>query len=152
MAFSPAALRLIMARSSKEFWLWLLTIDHADWAGPIRWVKNNQDIASNGETFEKCDFALTIPGTSGRARLAMPNASREIGFALKAMQGPAEVRFQAVLASDADAVQLDFPGYRLRNVGLSALIAEGDLLRGSDDEEPYPKVRVTPAGFKPWFL
>jgi len=154
MAFSAAAIKLLMARFSKEAWLWLLIIDHADLPAPIRWVRNNEDIISDGETFAKCDFMLTIPGSgeqSRSARLAMPNVSREIGFALSTMVGAASVTFQAVLASQPDTIELDFPGFKLRNVAWDAMIAEGELRRGEDDREPYPRVRITPGGFPPWF-
>lgn len=154
MAFSAAALKLLMARSSKEVWLWLLTIDHADLPAPIRWVRNNEDIVSNGETFAKCDFEIIPPGMGGRnysARLGMPNVSREIGFALTTMDGAADVLFQVCLASTPDTIELNFEGFTLRNVGWDAIIAEGELSCGSDDDEPYPKIRVTPGGFPPWF-
>lgn len=154
MAFSAAALKMLMARTSKEVWLWLLTIDHPDLPDPIRWVRNNEDIVSDGETFAKCDFEIIPPGMGGRnysARLGMPNVSREIGFALMNMDGPADVLFQAVLASSPDTIELDFEGFKLRNVSWDVIIAEGELSRGSDDDEPYPKVRVTPASFPPWF-
>jgi hypothetical protein len=61
------------------------------------------------------------------------------------------VDFQAVLASSLNTVELDFPGFVLRNVAWTAQVAEGELVRGADDEEPYPSVRVTPGGFPPWF-
>lgn len=92
MAISVPALKLFMARFSKETWLWLLSIGHESFGldedempNKLRYVRNNQDIVSGGYTFNKSDFVLVIPGAgdkAGRARLAMPNVSRAIGQAL----------------------------------------------------------------------
>lgn len=155
MALSAAAIRALMDRFSREVAPWLVTVDHADLPTPIRLVRNNQDIVSNAETFSKSEFQINIP-TQGegekRASLAMPNVSRDIGFALKTMKGPASVRFQLVLASSPNTIELDFDHFRLRRAGWTASIAEGELVRSVDIRgEPSPSIFLVPSIFPTWF-
>lgn len=137
--------------SESDLPLILLTIDHDDIDPAIRVVNNTEDIVSGGNTFVAFPFELPLPESSEdappRTRLKINNVSREIGEAIRLLATPPDVKIQVVRQDDFETVEMELPGYRLKNASYDALIVEGDLVREDLTGEPYPSLTYSPAEF-----
>jgi hypothetical protein len=157
MPISTNAMRSLLSREATDPLLVLVTITHP-MIEPLR-ICNNQtghDIVSDGQTFTAFPFTVTFASDTDetpRARLQVANTDRRIGAALMLIAGsaPAEVRFQAVLASTPDVIEKSFARFELRNVQITPISVEGDLLQRAYGAEPWPNVRVIPSLFPALF-
>jgi len=96
---------------SKDYPVILLEITHANLATPIRVVKDNVNLVSNGETFIAMGFDIRLPtdpqGGLPRASLSIDNIGRELMTWLEASNGGqgANCRIMEVLRSDPDLIE-----------------------------------------------
>ncbi len=99
--------------TSGEAPLYLLEITHDQLAVPARYVNDNQDIVSNGDTFYACAFRITLPDDVDkqlpRARLTIDNVGRELTQWLDASAGGrgASVRAIQIQRDDPDVLEYD---------------------------------------------
>lgn len=149
MAISDAMKRAVLAMSSDEVAVTLLTISGAGFT-TFRVCDNSTDLVSNSQTFTAFPFTIELPGdgdTAPLAKLRIMNVSKEIGQALDAATGQITVKIELVLASNPDNVEKTFDGLELRLTKRDALVVEGDLQSAQFASEPWPKIRATPGRF-----
>lgn len=116
--------------------LYLLEIEHAQLATPIRIVNDTQDIVSNGDTYTAFAFRVSLPDDIDkqlpRARLSVDNVGRELVQWLDASAGGkgATVRVMQVMRDAPDLIEFEIT-LDLLNVSQTAAEVSAEL--GFDD-------------------
>lgn len=148
---TPALTSSAFAADTADVWLVLVTIDHDDFAEPIRVVNNTENVTSRGELYVGFPFDATLPDSredaSPRARLVIDNTSREIAQAIRSITSAPIVTLEIIRAADPDTVEISLPYFTLRNVKWDAGKVSGDLSLEDFTSEPYPAGTFTPAYF-----
>ncbi|MGE0699042.1 MAG: DUF1833 family protein [Hyphomicrobiaceae bacterium] len=153
---SATATAAFHAEHTEEILLCLLTIEHPDIpeGGVLRFVNNNETVASNGHTFEPYPFRAVIPGEDQDqpqgASIAISNVDRRLVRAVRSISGPPVVSIQAVLASDPDTIELEFTGMLMRNVRHNAMEITAELQFEPLLSEPVAGI-ITPQNFRGLF-
>ncbi len=126
MALTPT----INLRSTNEAFFVLLTI--TDVNGVARFVNNNEDVVSRGETYMAYAFGITLPSQSSEeapsVRLTIDNVDRQITQFIRSMLEPPTVKIELVLSSALDVVERSIDFMRLTNVTYDALSVSGTLV------------------------
>lgn len=152
----------LYAQESDDVFIVLVTFYSDELLEPIRVCSDmyekltllGQDIygcISNGETFIFTPFDVSLPrdDSSGTvsAKLTIDNVDREIVEKVRTITKPVSVKIQCVLASDVDAVELEFDAFKLSNVKYDSTTVSGDLTLDYWGLEPFPSGRFTPSDF-----
>jgi hypothetical protein len=130
--YSESARRNMRSTEAVELPLYLLEIDHPNLVTPVRIVQDNQDIVSNGNTYMKFAFEITLPDdlSTGqpKAVLAVDNVMRELVPWLELSNGGrgSTCRIMQVQRSDPDTVEFDIT-LALSNIKLTSLRMTADL-------------------------
>lgn len=136
---SPDFTHELQADTSDDPLLILLTIDHADLAEPLRFVRNNVDIVSRTFTFTAFPFDFAAPGDTeegpANARIVIDNIDRRIVETIRALTMPPSVLVEIVLGSDPDTVEETFPPFEIRSASGDRLQISADLTDIDDDGE-----------------
>lgn len=132
----------VRQRVSADVILLLLTITHASLGDPVRIVRNDEDIVSNGETFYAFpfDFLFEARGedASQQAAVDIPFFDpRLIGLMRESKVSP-ELTLEIALASDPDTIEQSFEGMTLDGVEYDATRISGIVAR------PQLLTRVAP--------
>jgi hypothetical protein len=147
---SQRAIGQAIAQFSDQAFLVLLTVTHPDLPDPIRVVRNRKQIVSRGNTFLAFPFEVELP-TDGsdapQAQITVSNVSRRIGKALEALVTPPNCLIELVLASTPDTVERAWDQFLLTEASWDAFNLTGTISRRTYWDEPWPRKRVTPAGF-----
>lgn len=104
----------LIQTSADESPLYILEINNAMLGQPIRLVRDNEDVVSNGDTYVACMFDLKLPNESktevSRAVLSIDNISRDITRFLEQMQGApnTSATITMIKRSDPDFVEFSF--------------------------------------------
>ena len=140
------------APETDDVWLLLVVLEHPDLTDPIRVANNLEDVVSNGETFTACPFDFTLPSSledsSPRARIRLPNVSKEVIKAVREIDSPASISFMIVLGENPDLVEFEYRGMTLTEVTADAGTISGDV--GFEDIrlEPFPSHGFNPSYFR----
>lgn len=119
-------------RTSGTAPLLLLEITHDDLPQPIRVVRDNQNITSNGDDYIAMAFAITLPDDQEqglpKAQLAVDNIGREMTTWLDASGGGkgAKVRIMQVMRDTPNVIELDMT-LDLTNVSMTSTVISGTL-------------------------
>lgn len=121
----------------------LLTLEHADFAAPIRVNDSGQDITSNGFPFLQFPFTYSLPDDVDdrppRLTLTVCNVDLAIGTAIREVSGdPITVTMVLVTADDPDTVQAGPLVFQLRETQITALTVSGTLQFADPFNEPFP--------------
>lgn len=136
----------LTARQHADADLLMLTIIHP-MLGVQRFVRNNEDVVSRGQTFTKCWFTADIindDGDNPRSQLVMPALGIEIARQLRTVVGAPEVTLEVVSSADLDKPIYRAARLKLRNVNRDPTFLTGDLQRGDDNTEICGTIRITP--------
>lgn len=136
---------------TKEIWLVLLTISHADIDPPIRVVNNTESITSRGNEFVGFPFDITLPDSKQdappRARLTIDNVSREISQAIRLVSTAPAFLIEVVRAGDPDTVEVSWPFFKMLSVDWDVDSVSGDLSIEDFMTEPFPAGIFGPISF-----
>ncbi len=149
---SSTMLQTLYKQNTGEVVLILITIDHDDLVSPIRVTSDAIDTVSNSNTFVAFPFEIVLPdepeGTkSPRATIRVSNVDRTIADTLRSISSAPTMTLQVVLGSDPDTVEVEWPGFKLRNVQITDLSIQGELDLDDFILEPYPADIYTPSTF-----
>ena len=157
MPLTSDQVEAVLERFNEDPFVMLLMLEHADLNGgdPIRLARSPiQDIVSNGETFAKSWFNVSLPSDTGEpanCEISINNVSGEIGRALDGLTGAVEVWLAAVMASAPDDYAREFIKLKLRNVTWDAFYVSGELTQATIVNNRWPKYQVTPRFFRHLF-
>ena len=157
---SNTAKAAVYAQNTDEAFITLVTIDHANFAEPVRVASDPfellpdagvRGVVSRGEEYLYLPFSIELPtqDDSGisRARLSIDNISREIVAAVRSANSALSITIEIILASDPDTVEISIADFRLDRVTYDAFTVSGDISAEYFDLEPFPSRRFTPSDF-----
>src|SRR5690606_24313108 len=107
-----------LAQNSADLPVFLVTIEHADFAAPIRWCSGGADIVSNGRPFDGRAMKVTPPGDAGdrngrRGRISVDNTTTDAIGKLRTATSRPDVTIEIVLAAYPDDIEFSWVGLKL---------------------------------------
>lgn len=153
MPAPESLLRASFPEETDQAFLPLLTIDHDEFAAPIRVTGDSRDTVSRGQTFVAYPFEVTLPavetGVPPVIRLRIDNIDREITAALRSANArrPAQVMVEMVLSGSPDEVVQRYTGFQLEMAAYDVMTVEGEVGLKHFEREPYPAWEFTPGRF-----
>lgn len=168
MPLDQRVLDEILPQDTGESFPWLLEITHDSLSVPIRLTTSKGTYVSGFQNYVfsvtdddgtreyfYCPFTVEPPsqGSPRAGKLVVWNVDQRIGRALRLCRTPPLVSLVCVLYN-APTVVVDgpFSDLLLRNVTVTAVVAEGDLLWEDITTIPWPSDRILPNKFKAVFL
>ena len=153
---SQAATAAVTAPETEKVFLHLITIEVSGGA-LLRFVDNNQDIVSRGDTFSAAGFTIILPEQSNDSprpcRLAIDNTDLAIYQHIKQAAGLTVTVSVCVIMADAPDVYERGPlKYFLRNVQASAETISGELYDFYLSDRRFPKDAYAPEDFPGLFF
>src|SRR5690606_25569217 len=124
--------KTINSVSAEEFPLTLLQIDHEDLAEPIRVVNDREDVTCNGNVYQACGFAVTLPNQpetgAPSAQLHVDNVSRDLVYWIDTSNGAkgATATLSSILRSDPNTVEWTYI-LNLSNVSMTNSVITANL-------------------------
>lgn len=116
---SPQLLAQFYGQNSDDPLLMLVTVSHPSFS-TVRLVNNTEDITSRSQTFMAFPMLITPPSDDGESArevsIEFDNVSLELINEFRQITSPADVKIEAVLASDPDQVQISYEELKLRNI------------------------------------
>lgn len=148
--------RALFAQQTGEVLLWLLTLDHPDFAAPIRVCNDARDVESRGEVYHRFPFEISIEGDGGgksrpRAVLRICNVDRQIVEAVRSVQTAISVTVELARESEPDVIEAGPMEFALREVAYDAVVVEGELRYEEVLSEPFPAATFSPSRFPALF-
>lgn len=132
----------------------LLTISHSSLATPLRFVNNNENIVSRGNTYTAFPFEIDLPNDDPdqppKAQLRIDNVDRSIVQTIRTITSPPTVTIEVILASAPNTVEVSFTNLTLRNVSYDESEVTGELVFDAIYTEPV-SVTMTPSRFPGMF-
>ncbi|MDH5393949.1 MAG: DUF1833 domain-containing protein [Gammaproteobacteria bacterium] len=118
--------------ASRDYPVILLEISHADLTTPVRVVKDNVDLTSNGDLFVAMPFDITLPddpqGGLPKASLSIDNVGKELMGWLESSNGGqgSSCRIMEVLRSDPNTIEWEAT-MQLDGISATPLVVSGRL-------------------------
>jgi hypothetical protein len=148
-AFSAVAVRSALAQDSREAWLLLLEIRHPTLSTPIYVVNNNENIISNGVTYQAYPFEIELAIDDSEhlpeVHLTFDNVERLLVEAIRAIDQPPDITLRLVLSTQPNVVEMQIAGLTMRQVTWDAFTVTGTLLVDDLMSTRYPGEVVSPA-------
>ena len=137
----------------------LLTIDHAQFAQPFRFVSGDPlefaTLTSNGNDFTTFPFELSLltdDETEPRATIRIQNVDDRIGNTLLDLPDDAvTITIQLVMRSTPDTVEIEATNLELVDVSVDAIAVTGEITLRGNATEPCPG-RVLTSFISPVFF
>jgi hypothetical protein len=151
----------LFAQESGEVPIFLLTITHPSLASPIYLstdpTERYQDTppayrtVSRAINFLYAGVDVTIPDEQDKSppasKLTIANVTRDLIPLARSVSTPPSVKIEAVLASDPDTVEMNWPAMDMSNLQYDANQLVFDLTMDALVTEPYPSGSFNPASF-----
>lgn len=151
----------LFAQESGEVPIFLLTITHPQLAEPILLTTDPTErittdplvygTVSRGNTYLFAGVDITLPDEQDKSpptsKLTVENVTRSLIPLARSISTPAQVKIEAVLASDPDTVETTFAEFDMTNLAYDASALNFDLTIDSLATEPFPAGSFSPADF-----
>jgi len=137
----------------------LLTIDHAQFAQPFRFVSGDplefESLTSNGNEFTTFPFELSLltdDETEPRATIRIQNVDDRIGNTLLDLPDDAvSITIQLVMRSTPNTIEIEATNLELVDVSVDAIAVTGEITLRGNATEPCPG-RVLTSFISPVFF
>lgn len=141
--FTAAAVQAMLAQSTPEAFLALVTIAHPPTGDVFRVVMNTEAVVSRGNSFAPYAFKFSLPAESGeevgQVAFEIDNTDLLLVDMLRRITSPAEFLIEIVLASAPDVVELAVADLVLREVSWDAVTIRGNLMLDDVLNQRFPK-------------
>lgn len=147
---TSAAIQAANAEWTDKVWLCLIEIQHPNLAQPFRVVNNTEDIVSNGNTYLKAAFQLTLPDDIDEApsvNIEIDNVDRLIVDLARSISSPATVLLTVVLADTPNVAEAGPFEMRLVRVSYDKLKVTGTMIYEDILQEQFPAKTFNPARY-----
>ena len=149
---TPAATAAVIAPETDAVFLHLITIKTSGGV-VLRFVDNNQDIVSRGETYTAAGFTIVLPEQTDSAprpcKLAIDNTDLAIFQIIKQAAGQTVTFSVCVIMADSpDTWERGPLNYKLRNVRVTKESIEGDVYDFYLADRKFPRWTYTPEDFE----
>lgn len=129
---SPYMMSNLVAQSSSDPFLTLVTLNHASFGAPVRLVNNNEDVESRGNTFVAFPMTIRFPAEDGESardfQIEFDNVSLELIDEIRSVTDPIDVLIELIFASMPDDVQVSQGDLKLYNVTYNAQSIRATIL------------------------
>lgn len=151
---SPAAVRELLAQSSGEVFVLLLTLTHASMPA-VRLASNTEAVTSRGQVFLAFPFSLDLPADLAEqlvtVQLSISNVDRRLVQALRSIADPIAVTLEVVTAGSPDTVEVGPYLFDMQSVSYNAASITATLSYEPILNEPFPAGSFTPQSFPQLF-
>lgn len=146
---SLAGRQVVFAQETDQAALCLLTVTATGLMTPLRFVNNQVDVVSRGQTYLAVAFMIALPDerddSPPRVTISVDNVDRALVAALRAMVSPPQVALEVVFSGDPDTVEAGPFNFALRNVDYTADLISGELFFEDFLNEGFPADSFTPS-------
>lgn len=144
---STNAKKAIFSSQTSEVFLTLLEIDHDTLTTPFRFVANNENIVSNGNTYYRSAFEYELPedssGTVAGMSITICNVDRQIIETIRTVTGTPTIAVSIVLASDPDTIEYGPLSFYLETSTYSALTISATLTSNAHMDDNCSVIKST---------
>jgi hypothetical protein len=160
---SSQALRACFAEETEDYPILLLTITHEELDEPIyissdatqRISSTDEEIlygtVSRGTNFYFAPFQMQLPNISSdsapRSRFSIDNVKRILVPIIRSFSTPPTISMELVWSFDVDTVDVEFPGFQIREVEYDDMAVSGEMNVDHLVDEPFPCGVFGPAEF-----
>jgi hypothetical protein len=141
--FTPAAFRALLAQTTNEAFINLVTIAHTPTGDIFRVCMNSEPITSRGNLFTPYAFTFNRPTESGeetgQVEFEIDNTDLILVDMLRRITSPAEFLIELVLASNPDYVELAVADLVMREVEWNAGSISGKLIFDDVLNQRFPR-------------
>jgi hypothetical protein len=125
----------------------LLTLDHPQLNEPIRIAAADIDIVSRGATFAGWPVIVNLPsqGSPKRGGLTIQNIDPRIGHLIRGLKDSISILIEYVSRDVPDEIEWDHGGLFLRNLEVTDLTIQGEVVGFGFDPQNFPRAGATPA-------
>ena len=147
---TTATIQAVNASSTDVAFWFLLTITPNGQA-PIRFVNNNVDVVSRGDTFLAYPFTLQLPTDDDQkvptVTLTIDNVDRAIVESIRGQLQPPNVKIEVITSAYPDIVERTIDFLSLRSVDYNSLTITGSLEARGILNQRFPKESYTASVF-----
>ena len=139
------------SHATKDVWLALATISHADLPADILRVTDTDDLVSQGIKFKGGPFEVVLPRDTDdgvlQGQLRLANVDKTVGKDLRALATPASVQIELVRPAAAGTVEEVYTGMQVNDIRIEGEVVT--VLYGLEDRrtEPFPSHSMVPSYF-----
>ena len=149
---SSNMLTAIFKQETSECLLFLVEIDHASWANPVRIVNNNVDVVSGGNTYTAYPFEITLPADDPdipqpQTKIKVDNVDRQITALFNALSTKPTVTISLVLGSSPSTIEFGPAAFIVTDYGYDIQSVEVTLSYENVLNELVPSGTFNPANF-----
>jgi hypothetical protein len=117
---TPELIAQLYAQESGDPFLSLITMEHPDFAEPIRLVNNSVNIISRGETFLAFPMKIRLPVDDGESarefQIDLDNVSLELVTSIRSVTTQIGLKIEMILASLPDEVQISIDELKIQSI------------------------------------
>lgn len=149
---SHDALTAMLAQSTSEVFIELLTISHPSLLTPIRLCNNSVPVVSNGLQYEPAPFQAELPADAEdrepRATMTVSNVDQSIVEAVRGLAGRPSFTIAVVTASEPDVYEFAPHAFDVLSVRGDANQLTFDMIFSELAQEAFPSLTFSPVHFR----
>lgn len=149
---SHDALTAMLAQSTSEVFIELLTIDHPSLDAPIRLCNNGEAITSNGAYYTPAPFHAELPADAEdrepKATMTVSNVDQSIVGKVRALQGRPSFTIAVVTQSEPDVYEFAPHAFDVLSVRGDAQTLVFEMVFSELAQEQFPALTFSPAAFR----
>lgn len=148
---SAAAKEAMFSQETNKVFLMLLTLEHDDFAGPIRVVNNYDNVTSGGDVYTAYPFLFSLPDefedSLSQVDLIITNVDRLLVDEVRSISSPITVTLEIALSDSPDTIEAGPFVMKMREVKYDASRLTGQCSFQDILNEAYPEGSYTPADY-----
>ena len=152
---STRAIAQANALNGTDVWLVLLTVDHPTFPAPYRFVRNNEDVVSRGETFTAYAFDMTLAVDDGetmpQVSITIDNVTGDMIEVFRGAQGTPYVSIEIVLHTQPDIIEMSLYDMKFDSVTIDQFQVSGNLVAVNLMDTAFPSDTYLPTEFPSLF-
>ncbi len=149
---SHDALTAMLAQSTSEVFIELLTVDHESLDEPLRFCNNGVAIVSNGNAFYPAAFKAELPADAEdrepKATLTISNVDQTVVAAVRGLSGRPSFTIAVISASEPDIYEFAPHAFDVISVQGSAQELKFDMIFSELAQEVFPGLTFSPVNFR----
>lgn len=149
MTLTQPAIAAAQRTTSDVVWLCLLTITGSSFTH--RFVNNNEEVISRGQTYIPYPFKIVLPVVDGQqaasVKLEIDNVDQAIVQAIRELLTPPKITLEIVTSLDFDQPEIAVEDLVLRDVTYNAMTIEGTLRQVGILNQTFPVGSYDPVEF-----
>lgn len=148
---SPELLAQLFAQESKDPFLTLVTLNHADFVEPVRLVNNSENIISRGEEYIAFPMNIRFPVDDGETArdftIEFDNVSLYLIDEIRSVVDPMDVTIELILASMPDVPQISQGELKIQTLTYNASKISGRMMLDNFLNTEMTSEKYGPANF-----